>query len=307
MATVSSRAQTAVEQRRLSKITGSNMNIPQAAAAPYVSDSTVTPAPAVQSAVSWPAIFAGAAAAAAVSVILVALGSGLDLLAVSPWFPADASLTAFTVFTAIWFIVIQWVAAGVGGYLAGRLRTRWIGTHTHEVFFRDTAHGLITWAVGSIIVVSVFASVGHTFATRGAQLAAGMAAGPAQRAPPGPYGYNLDLLFRGNGAADVSPPSAGADARAEAMRILASGLANGEVPAADRSYLATLVSARTGVAPAEAEQRIDAFVAQAKEAADKARKAAAAFALFTAISMLIGAFIACVAAALGGQRRDLHY
>src|SRR5580704_10811005 len=110
MATVSSRAQTAVEQRRLSKITGSNMNIPQAAAAPYVSDSTVTPAPAVQSAVSWPAIFAGAAAAAAVSVILVALGSGLDLLAVSPWFPADASLTAFTVFTAIWFIVIQWVA-----------------------------------------------------------------------------------------------------------------------------------------------------------------------------------------------------
>jgi hypothetical protein len=242
-----------------------------------------------------------------VSLILVALGSGLDLLTVSPWSPAGASLTAFTVLTAIWFIVIQWVAAGVGGYLAGRLRSKWIGTHTHEVFFRDTAHGLVTWAVGSIIVVSVFASVGGAFATGGAQLAAGTAAAPLQRSPSGPYGYNLDLLFRGSGTADASAPSAGADSRAEALRILANGLTNGDVPAADRTYLATLVSARTGVTPADAEQRVDAFVAQAKQAADKARNAAAAFALFTAISMLIGAFIACVAAALGGQRRDLHY
>ena len=51
----------------------------------------------------------------------------------------------------------QWISAALGGYIAGRLRTKWTGTHTHEVFFRDTAHGLITWSVATVFVAWVIA------------------------------------------------------------------------------------------------------------------------------------------------------
>src|SRR5580704_18947603 len=103
-----------------------------------------------KSAASWPAIIAGAFVAAGASLILLALGSGLGLASVSGW-------GTFAAKTAIWLIVMQWVSAGLGGYIAGRLRTRWIGTHTHEVFFRDTAHGLITWAVATTLVAAIAA------------------------------------------------------------------------------------------------------------------------------------------------------
>src|ERR1700730_4835360 len=93
------------------------------------------------SAVSWPAIIAGAVVAAAASLVLVVLGSGLGLASVSPWRNVGASATTFTIMTAIWLIVVQWAASGLGGYLTGRLRTKWVGTHTNEVFFADTAHG----------------------------------------------------------------------------------------------------------------------------------------------------------------------
>ena len=104
----------------------------------------------IVSAVSWPAIIAGAVVAAATSVLLLALGSGFGLASVSPWAGGASPLT-FTVMTAIWLIVMQWVASGLGGYLTGRLRTRWIGTHVHEVFFRDTAHGFLSWALATVI------------------------------------------------------------------------------------------------------------------------------------------------------------
>src|SRR3984957_13730334 len=100
-----------------------------------------------KSAASWPAIFAGAVIAAAATLLLMALGSGLGLASISPWSNHGVSATTFAVTGAIWLILTQWISAALGGYIAGRLRTRWIGTHTHEVFFRDTAHGLITWAV----------------------------------------------------------------------------------------------------------------------------------------------------------------
>jgi len=99
-----------------------------------------------KSAASWPSIIAGAFVAAASSMILLALGSGLGFASISPWPNRGATITAFVITTAIWIIVTQWLSAALGGYIAGRLRTRWIGTHTHEVFFRDTAHGLVTLA-----------------------------------------------------------------------------------------------------------------------------------------------------------------
>jgi hypothetical protein len=260
-----------------------------------------------QSAVSWAAIIGGAVVAAAVSLILVALGSALGLSAISPW-SGGASATTFTVMTAIWLIVTQWVAAGFGGYLTGRLRTKWVATHTHEVFFRDTAHGFVAWALATVLTAALLVSAASSVAAGGARLAgtAGASAAIAGAHPGGPPGsYELDVLFRGS--SPDSGPAAGADPRAEAMRILANDLGAGsDVAADDRAYLASLVSARTGIPQAEAQVRVENFIARSKAAMDSARKASAAAALFTALSMLVGAFIACVAAALGGSRRDLN-
>ncbi len=274
----------------------------------FVTGGYGTSAESSQSAVSWAAIFGGAVTAAAVSLVLVALGSALGLSAISPW-SGGASATTFTVMTAIWLIVTQWVAAGFGGYLTGRLRTKWVATHTHEVFFRDTAHGFVAWALATVLTVALLSSAAASVAAGGAHLAA--AAGPsaamAGTRGPGPAGsYDLDVLFRGS-AADAAAPGAGSDPRGEALRILGNSLGNGtDVAADDRAYLASVVSARTGVSPAEAQARVDTFITRSKAALDTARKAGAAAALFTALSMLIGAFIACVAAAVGGGRRDLN-
>jgi len=277
------------------------------------------------SAVSWPAIFAGAFVAAASSLVLVALGSGFGLASVSPWPNSGVSATTFTVMTAIWLIVVQWLASGLGGYVAGRLRTKWATTHTHEVFFRDTAHGFITWAVATVLVVLVLTSAAASAVSSGVDAAATVASGASQGAAAAAAQsantstsqggsviapYNVDMLFR-SPRADSS--AATADARAEAARILANGVAAGDVPSADRTYLAELVSARTGISMEEAQKRVDTAIGQAKaagikarQAADAARKAAAQASIYTALSMLVGAFIACIAAALGGQRRDLH-
>src|SRR3978361_1812287 len=111
-----------------------------------------------KSAVSWAAIIAGALTATAVSLILLALGSGLGFAAASPWQEARPSAKAIAVTSIIWLVVMHWVSSGIGGYLTGRLRTKWVGTHTHEVFFRDTAHGLLSWAVATVVTVGLLTS-----------------------------------------------------------------------------------------------------------------------------------------------------
>jgi hypothetical protein len=255
------------------------------------------------STVSWAAIVAGAVVAAAASVLLLALGSGFGLASVSPW-AGGASPVTFTVMTAIWLIVMQWIASGLGGYLTGRLRTRWIGTHAHEVFFRDTAHGFLSWALATVITAVLFSSAAIMATGAGVHAAAPEAV--SQQA----LAYDTDQLFRS--AHPAATPSA-TDSRAEAQRILAASVAGGALPTNDRAWLDQLIVTESGVSPAEADQRVQtvvdreqAAVAQAKQAADTARKAAAAFAIFTGLSMLIGALIASVAAALGGLQRDEH-
>jgi hypothetical protein len=255
------------------------------------------------STVSWAAIVAGAVVAAAASVLLLALGSGFGLASVSPW-AGGASPVTFTVMTAIWLIVMQWIASGLGGYLTGRLRTRWIGTHAHEVFFRDTAHGFLSWALATVITAVLFSSAAIMATGAGVHAAAPEAV--SQQA----LAYDTDQLFRS--AHPAATPSAN-DSRAEAQRILAASVAGGALPTNDRAWLDQLIVTESGVSPAEADQRVQtvvdreqAAVAQAKQAADTARKAAAAFAIFTGLSMLIGALIASVAAALGGLQRDEH-
>jgi hypothetical protein len=294
-----------------------------------------------RSAVSWGAIVAGAVVAAGVTLILLALASGLGLASVSTWPNSGASLTTFSVMTAIGLIVVQWFASGIGGYVTGRLRTKWTGTHTHEVFFRDTAHGFIMWALSTVLVATLLASATASLVSAGAHGAAMVASGAAgsamanssagsggagangagvnsgaQAGTLSPVGsvsaYNVDSLFR-SAQPNANAGTSNADARAEATRILARSLTSGDVPATDRNYLAQLVAARTGISDADARKRVDDTIGQvqadetkARQAADTARKASAAASIFTALSMVIGAFIACAAAALGGQLRDQH-
>ncbi|MFC7477914.1 hypothetical protein ACFQS7_26445 [Dankookia sp. GCM10030260] len=267
-----------------------------------------------KSAVSWAAIIAGALTATAVSLILLALGSGLGFAAASPWQEARPSAKAIAVTSIIWLVVMQWVSSGIGGYLTGRLRAKWVGTHTHEVFFRDTAHGLLSWAVATVVTVGLLTSATSSLVGGGVQATATIASGAAQAAAPALAAqareYDIDTLFR-RAQPDANAPAG--DTRAEASRILAVTVTGGDVSPTDRAYLAQLVAARAGISEADAQKRVDETITKAKaaaedakQAADAARKAAATFALFTALSMLIGAFIASVAAALGGHQRDEH-
>jgi hypothetical protein len=274
------------------------------------------------SGVSWPAVFAGGVTAAAVSVILLLFGTGLGLSSISPWPHQGVSASTFTVLAAIWLIVVQWVAAIFGGYMAGRLRTKWVGLHTDEVFFRDTAHGFLAWAVGTLIVAAMLSMAAAGAAGTGTQAAATVAANTPQTT------YFVDELFRqnanpaaANGAsllapqgAEPSPPNVSSqDMPGEAAAILAEGATNGGVNQTDATYLAQLVSERTGLAPADAQARVQdvlnqeqAAIAKAKQAADAARKTSATAAIYLFVSLLIGAFIASVSGAIGGRLRDTY-
>lgn len=240
-----------------------------------------------RSAVNWAPALAGAAVAVATTLILVALGSGLGFASASPWPGAGATGTTFAIGVGVWLIVTQWLSSFIGGYMAGRLRTKWTGVHTEEVFFRDTAHGLLAWAVATGIIGAV--ALGATVS----------AAGAASSAASASVSYAADTMLR-----STRPETDASGAiRGEIGRLLSRG---GDLNADDKTYLAAQVAERTGVPPQEAQQRVDRAVTSIREAADKAREASSAFGFFTALSMLIGAFIASVAAAYGGQLRDKH-
>ncbi|MCY4125026.1 MAG: hypothetical protein OXF59_07500, partial [Pseudomonas sp.] len=104
-----------------------------------------------RSGVSWAAIFAGAAGAAAISLLLVVLGAGLGFAATSPWADEGASAKALGISTIVWLLLTQIIASGMGGYIAGRLRVKWANLHGDEVYFRDTAHGFLSWAVATLV------------------------------------------------------------------------------------------------------------------------------------------------------------
>jgi len=255
------------------------------------------------SGVSWPAVIAGAFVAAALSLALLALGTGIGLSAISPWDGAGASASAVGKGAIVWLILTELIASLLGGYLAGRLRTKWVNIHTDEVYFRDTAHGFLVWAVRLVItaafLASAVASVGRN-ARAGATAAEGSGTAPS-RAAFSANEYLVDSLLRTS-----SPSGAQDDAalRGEVGLIFVNAVRQGNIPAADKSYLAPVVAARTGVSEPEAEKRVDDVFAEAMQAADTARKAAAHTMYWTFLALLIGAFCASFAATVGGKQRD---
>lgn len=271
------------------------------------------------SAVSWAAVIAGAVIAAALSLMLLSGGAGLGFASMSPWAGDGASATTLGIAAIVWMIVTQIISYGVGGYVAGRLRTRWVDVHSDEVYFRDTAHGFLVWALSAVVsafmvgsaissVASGAAKVGAS-AAQGATTAIASSAGAAAEESGFSTEMLVDRMFRTEQPAPTGDPQ---QARAEVGRILSAGLRDGDVSPEDRRYVAQVVAAQTGVDQPTAEARVNETIDNtrkamdeakqtAQEAADAARKAAAAFSLWAFASLLIGAFVASWMATVGGR------
>jgi hypothetical protein len=278
------------------------------------------------SGVSWAAIFVGAAAAAALSLVLLILGFGLSLSAVSPWSNSGASAKTMGISTIVWLAFTQIAASAIGGYLAGRLRVKWARLHTDEVYFRDTAHGFMAWAVASLGTAALLGSAVTGILSSGlhadATLAGGVAAGTATVAAAAAnsdaiadihLGYYIDSLFRKDAAHLATPTNP--VTRVEALKIFANDIRVGTLPEEDKQYLGGVIAQETGVAQSDGEKRASDKFAQlqkatgdaensAKQAVDSARKAAAHSSLWMFVALLLGAFSASLAATFGGRQRD---
>jgi len=251
-------------------------------------------------AISWAAVAAGAIAAAALTLVLLAFGAGMGFSAVSPWGNSGVSATTFQIGTGVYLICVAMLASAIGGYLAGRLRTKWVGVHTHEVFFRDTAHGFLAWGFATVLSAAFLAAAASNIA--GGASSAGVSA-IQSAGSGGPVDYYVDALLRSNPTASPNATDLGAT-HSEIARILMSGLREGDIPAPDRTYVAQVVAARTGLSQADADKRVVDVINQAKTALDNARKVAAKLSLWMTASLLIGAFSASLAATDGGYVRD---
>ena len=254
------------------------------------------------SGVSWAAVIGGAFVTASLALILLSLGTGLGLSSVSPWSNTGASPATIGKAAIFWLILTQILASAMGGYLAGRLRTKWTNVHTDEVYFRDTAHGFLVWAVGLVLTAAFLASA-----------ATSLAGGPAQRGTNGatfasaesgtlnPNAYFVDTLLRSNNSTqdrnDLS-------VRGDVERIFSHAMSQGAMPPSDKTYLGQIVSARTGLTQADAENRVSDVFGEAQQSADRTRKALAHLSLWIFIALLSGAFCASFAGTIGGRQRD---
>ena len=266
------------------------------------------------SAVNWGAVIAGSVTTAALTLVLLAFGAGVGFSVVSPWADSGVSATTFSLGAGLFLTAVAMLSSTIGGFIAGRLRTKWVGVHTHEVYFRDTAHGFLSWAFATLLGVGILgAAVTHI--TAGASFGATQASVTTQAAS-GPMDGYVDTLFRPglsvssqNAMAPTAAPVANNQnanaARGEMTRLFTRSLRKGsDFSPADQTYVAQVVAARTGLSQADAEKRVTEVTNQAKTATDAARKSAAKLSLWLAASMLAGAFAASLAATEGGKYRD---
>jgi hypothetical protein len=241
------------------------------------------------SGVSWAAVIAGAFVTASLSLILMVLGAGMGLSAVSPWPDAGSSATRIAPAAIVWITFVELVSCAIGGYLAGRLRTKWVALHSHEVYFRDTAHGFLVWAVGLVIWVVLLSSVAAAV-TR-----------TSNTAHEGPGNYYVDSLFRTD-----HPASERNDAlfREEAKEIVTHALIHPETETQDKGYLSEMVVARTGLNESQAEARVNDALTADRQTIEAGKKAVAHSLYWLFVALLIGAFCGSYAATIGGRQRD---
>jgi hypothetical protein len=292
--------------------------------APLIADVHVDQEQSNLSAVAWGAILAGAATAASLWMILMILGAGLGLSSIPQWLNADIAAGTFGVATISWLVFSQIAASGMGGYIAGRLRTRWSGVPRDEVWFRDTAHGFLAWAVSALVTATLLTAM------IGSVVSDGLRAGTAS-AEPAPQAesmavrtngggmsdrlaYYIDALYRTD-TTDVQRYAPSIAVTAESARIFTNALQQGSLPPADIRYLGATVAGQTGLSQDDAQIRVADTFGQLQSRlgeldvnertlAEQTRKAAATAAIWLFIALLSGAFLASVMAIFGGRQRD---
>ncbi len=265
--------------------------------------------------VDWPAIFAGTVLATAISFVLLTFGSAIGLSFTSAYEGRGMTLFWFAIAAALWVLWVQVSSFAAGGYLTGRMRRRHYDATEHESDIRDGSHGLVMWAVGvllgAFIAISGASAVVATATGAATTVVAAGAAGAAGNADDlinGSNGLLVDRLLR---PTNVSSATATADSRGEVDRIFAGAITDGELADADRQYVASVVSARSGLTQDEALARVDDTWAKAqqaeaaaREAAETARKIGLIAAFLTAASLFASAIGAYFGATLGGNHRD---
>jgi hypothetical protein len=285
-----------------------------------------TPSAAVVSFVEWSAVLAGAALAVALSFVLLTFGAAIGLSATSPWPGSGLSVKLIASLAIFWAMIQQIGAFMAGGYIAGRMRSRWGEVNADEIEFRDGLHGGLVWAIGVIVGAALFFSTAGAVAKAGAQLA-GQTAVAAGASSSDPMGAVIDTMMRPtvtaqatapastppSGAPAATPPAAPRtaaaanreDSRTEIARMLTTAAASSTpMTAQDRAYLAQMVAQRAGLSQQEAERRVDQAITSAKESADKARRGAVLTGFVTAASLIVSFGAAWWAALKGGQHRD---
>jgi hypothetical protein len=250
--------------------------------------------------IDWGPIIAGAIAAAALAFVLHSFGGAIGL-AVSSTAPTwrDSSAVLW-VLSGLYLILVALAAYGLGGYVAGRARTALVSATDDEIETRDGAHGLLTWALATLITAAMIAAAASSL-TRLAAPSGDPAGLATSVAGENIIAFDLDRLLR----AERRPPDVDVAAtRAEAARILLTSSSHRGVLADDRAYLVRLVAARTGLAAPEAERRVDTAIASARDNIARARRSAVILAFMAGAAALLGAVAAWFAAGVGGRHRD---
>jgi hypothetical protein len=265
-----------------------------------ITESTV-PAGVAGTDVHWGAVIAGAIAAAALASVLLAFGAGVGL-AVNSASPTwrDASF-ALWFLSGLYLVLVALVSFGLGGWVAGRMRSRISVVASDEAEFRDGMHGLLAWAL-AIVIAAVLAIAAAGVASPAAVPGSGNAGPSTSVAGENTIAYELDQLFRSD---RPIPADEMTQARGEASRILLTSSGHSGVSQEDRDYLVTLVSSRAHVSPEEADTRVSKAIPRVHDALKRARAAGVIIAFLTAVAMLLGAAVSWYAAKEGGREREM--
>ena len=247
------------------------------------------------SAVSWSAILAGTAAASALLLILIILGFGLGMSSISVWSGQGISTEALGITTILWIAFTQIIAYGMGGYFAGRLRAKWISVHNDEVYFRDTAHGFLTWALASLLCATLLASVIGSIVGGSAKAGATIIGGTSSALVTGAVAnidvlnknmppvdsltnYMVGTLFRKDAASQavtLNEPSAQTNITLatsqqinqapDVISIFVNSMGDAKLPQSDVKYVGQIVSQQTGLSQQDAEKRVEQTFASMQE------------------------------------------
>jgi hypothetical protein len=265
--------------------------------------------------ICWGAVLAGAAVSLAITIVLLWFGTALGLTVASPWSDSGVSASTFKIGTGLYLVVVAMISSALGGHIAGRLRGGWEPVvHPNEVYFRDTAHGFVTWAtatvIGAVLLASAAAGIAGATSSGLAAGAASAASAGISRASSSPMEIYVDQLLRpsGSGSSTTSPSTSPGDSRAELSRLLTASLrSEKEMSGDDKTYLAQMVARSTGLPQEEAQKRVDQTIVTAKSNIDAARRGAMQLAYWIVASLLIGAFSASLAASEAGAFRDRNW